>query len=149
MRLRISTRIKASPWQVFEWWTDFTEHDPALSGKILRSRKNLQRQGNLVTFEDEGRMAGIGYRDRVEVRLFPPNKWTAKYDSTRFEAFSTYTVEPDGDSSLLTVETEVNFRGVLKLFGRLARRFIERSIAREWSDYRKLIELEAQKDAIP
>jgi hypothetical protein len=135
--------VQASAAQVYAWWTDFTEGDPALSGRILRSRRNLRRQGDVVTFEDQGRMLGVGYHDRVEVRLFPPNRWIAHYHSTRFEASSTYVVETEAEGSRLTVDTEVKFRGFLRPFAPLVKGLMEHRIAREWADYRELMEREA------
>jgi hypothetical protein len=142
IRLKVTMHVQASASHVYAWWTDFTENDSQLSGRILRSRANLRRRGDVVTFEDEGRMLGIRYRDHVEVRLFPPNRWIAHYHSTRFKASSTYVVEAEAKGSRLTVDTEVKFRGLLRLFAPLVKGLIEHRIAREWADYRDLMERE-------
>ena len=40
--------------KIYEWWTDFQETDPSLSGNIIRNRRIVSRSGNEIIYEDEG-----------------------------------------------------------------------------------------------
>lgn len=145
IRMEISKPINAPPSFVYNWWTSFEETDPNLSGKIIRSRRIISRTKDTIIFEDQGRMLRVPYKDRVTVALKPPDGWTAEYESNRFHALSTYHLKEVSSGTTLHVVTDVQFKGILRLFAPLAKGLIEKTISNEWDDYAKLIQEDHQK----
>ncbi|MBI2126796.1 MAG: hypothetical protein HYU02_05740 [Thaumarchaeota archaeon] len=121
IRLEHSKFVRAPKQSVYDWWTDFQETDPSLSGRIIRRRKMVSKSPAEVIYEDEGRMLGVSYKDRVRVRLFPPDKWIAEYHSSKLDATSTYSLKEVDGGTQLDVATEVEFEGWLRPFGGLAK----------------------------
>lgn len=145
IRLEHSRILKASKQSIYDWWTDFQETDPSLSGRIIRRRRIISKAPNEVVYEDEGRMLGVSYRDTVKVSLFPKDRWTAEYRSSKFDAISTYSLKEVDGGTEMHVLTDIEFRGWLRPFGVLASWTIKRTIEREWDDYIKLVENESKK----
>ncbi|MCS4538636.1 MAG: hypothetical protein HYY67_07260 [Thaumarchaeota archaeon] len=56
LRIEHSRLVRAPKRKIYEWWTDFQETDPSLSGKIIRNRRIVSRSSNEVIYEDEGNM---------------------------------------------------------------------------------------------
>lgn len=63
--------------RAFEWLTDYTDHDAALTDAVQRRRKVLSREKDKITMEGEIDLLGSRGAAIVEVALAPPSRWTA------------------------------------------------------------------------
>jgi len=140
LRIEHTKFVRVPKRKIYEWWTDFRETDPSLSGKIIRKRRIVSRSGNEVIYEDEGTMLRIPYKDRVRVLLYPYDKWVAEYSSSKFDAKSVYTLKDAEGGTSMHVATEIDFKGWLRPFGGVAKWGIGRAIEKEWADYIRLVE---------
>jgi hypothetical protein len=88
--VRISKLVRAPKGEVFAWCTDYSDLDPEIMGsKGSQTRRIISRDKERIVFVDMYSDPAIETR-RVEVSLFPPNEWRAKFTGGRWEGTGTY-----------------------------------------------------------
>jgi hypothetical protein len=144
IRLEHPILVRAPKQKVYDWWTDFQETDPSLSGRIIRRRKLVSKSPTEVIYED-GRMPGVSYKDRVRVRLFPPNKWIAEYHSNKFDATSIYSLKELMEEPKWIWLQRLNSKAGSDHLEGLQSGGVKRTIEKGWDEYLGIVEEESRK----
>lgn len=101
--VRISKLIRAPMTELFAWCTDYSDLDPEIMGsKGSQARTVISRDKERIVFIDTYSDPAIQTR-KVEVSLFPPNEWRAKFTGGRWEGTGIYTLSETRDGTRLDI----------------------------------------------
>jgi hypothetical protein len=101
--VKISKVIRAPMNEVFAWCTDYSDLDPEIMGsKGSQTRRIISRDKGKIVFVDTYSDPAIETR-RVEVSLFPPNEWRAKFTGGRWEGTGIYTLSETSNRTRLDI----------------------------------------------
>lgn len=130
--------------RVYEWLTDFRDDDPAIAGAIVKGRRVLGREGNVVHLEGHNVNLGRDAKGRAEVHLFPEeHRWEARIvDGARAGSVYTYKLTPTREGH---ARLEVHYKTCVRrlkglLLVNLARPAIKREVARMWDGFAEAME---------
>ena len=137
---RVTKRFRASLPDVYAWCTEFRDSDPELSRVRLRTRRVINREGDLIEMEESGIMA-FPFVARFHVRLRPPDGWEADARSNMGFTHNTYRLFSDPEGTRLEITFDVHLTGPYRLFAPFAKGFIVRRTSQEWDDYVRAMEL--------
>jgi len=133
------TRFFPYPVQTaYAWCTDYQDDDPARAGHVIIQRRPvLERTQDKVVMEGEVEMLGQAGRGKVEVRLFPPDRWEAHViDGRGRGTVYYYSLEPAPGGSRLRIRFRFKVRrlkGWIRLT--LAKPLIRRRVATMWDHF--------------
>ncbi|HLE97798.1 MAG TPA: hypothetical protein VI997_10545 [Candidatus Thermoplasmatota archaeon] len=125
----------------YAWLTDYQDDDPSRTDRVVTRRSVVERHADRVILDADVTTIAR-WKGRVEVRLFPPDRWEARPVGSRSTVF-TYRLEPHPAGARLTV---IYTMGVRKPWKRavalVTRPFIARRIARMWDGFAFAMERE-------
>jgi len=99
--------IRAPVTKVFEWCTDYSDLDYQIIGsEASQTRRIISRNARRVVFVDTYADPAIKPR-RVEVSLYPPKEWRAKFTGGRWEGTGVYLLSGTKEGTRLDIAFRV------------------------------------------
>jgi len=111
--VRITRLIRAPVTRVFAWCTDYSEFDHQIIGSEgSQTRKIISRSRRRIVFVDTYADSAIKPR-KVEVSLFPPKEWRARFTGGRWEGTGVYRLSgtPEGTRLDIVFRMEKTIEG--------------------------------------
>ena len=132
--IKITKTIKAPLNFTFNWWTDLHANDSKIVTP-LKSRKIVSKNKKKIQTEDIVRILGLKMKFNSTVRIYPPNKWIAEYEGKMATAKSEYTLKEFGENTVIEYSTNIQAKGLIRIFMPLAKYGIKITFSSEMSKY--------------
>jgi hypothetical protein len=123
--------------QAYAWLTDYQDDDPQRTTAVIKSRPVLERHEDRVVLDGTLEILGRRGRGKAEVRLFPPDHWTASIleGSGRGSVYD-YRLTPVPEGCRLHVDYRIStrrLRSYLRVL--LARRLVWKELDTMWDGF--------------
>jgi ribosome-associated toxin RatA of RatAB toxin-antitoxin module len=139
-KVKVERIIKANRENIFNLVTDF-ENLPSRFPQFFKSVKIVSREGNTVTTEEVGVMAGREMHQTTKHVLTPPQieeVYLLSGDAKDSHIVTKYESIPEGTK--VTVEGDFKLAGKLKLVGFMAKGKIEKGMEEVMQEFAKVAE---------
>lgn len=110
MRFYATDLVRATPAEVFAWWTDLREDDANTVMPPLRRRRIVRRTATEVETEDLWSIFGLPMRTRAVLRPSPPTGWEVTSRLRGGSARDVVRLEPAPDGTRITMDLDLQLR---------------------------------------
>ncbi len=122
----------------YEWLTDYQDDDPARTTAVVKRRPVIERHADRIVMDGTLEIMGNKGSGKVEVRLFPPDRWVATIieGAGRGSVYEYQLTAIDANRSRLDINYGVRAKRWRKrMMVRLARPFIRRELNTMWDGF--------------
>jgi len=126
VRFHCSDVVRATPAEVFAWWTDVREDDAGVVMPPLRRRQIVRRTEAEIETDDRWSIFGIPMRTRAVLRPRPPAEWEVTSRLRGGTARDVVRLEGVPGGTRVTMELEMDLRWPWTWAVRVARTWLAR-----------------------
>lgn len=137
VRIVVQREFRHDPKAAYAWLTDFEDADADRTEAVVEMRRVLERGRDRVVYEGETAVLGRRARSVTEVRLAPPDRWSARVvEGPRTGSFTEYHLTPTAGGCKLVVDYRfVLDKPVNMLALRVLKPLVRRELVRMWDGF--------------